>query len=85
MGYPLHRRRFLSNCGWVAFGAAGGLLLPRWWANIEPAIAQEKPASSAEEQLRKEMEEKRKPLLDEMVQRLKAEFSAQASPSPAAP
>lgn len=53
MGYSLHRRRFLSNCGWVAFGAAGGLLLPRWWAYVEPAVAQEKPATSAEEQLRK--------------------------------
>jgi hypothetical protein len=38
-----------------------------------------------EEQLRKEMEEKRKPLLDNLMQRLKAEFSTvAASPSRAA-
>jgi enamine deaminase RidA (YjgF/YER057c/UK114 family) len=48
-----NRRRFLSNCGWVAVGATGGLLLPRWFASVEPAAAQEKSAPSAEAQLRK--------------------------------
>lgn len=53
MNKLMQRRRFLNNCGWVAVGAAGGLLLPRWWGNGEPAVAQDKPASSAEENLRK--------------------------------
>jgi len=35
-----------------------------------------------EEQLRREMEEKRRPLLKEMIERLSREFSAQATPSP---
>src|SRR5581483_11390989 len=35
-----------------------------------------------EEKLRKEMEEKRKPLLDDMMKRLKAEFGAMSSASP---
>jgi enamine deaminase RidA (YjgF/YER057c/UK114 family) len=34
-------------------GAAGGLLVPRWFASVEPAAAQEKSAHGAEEQLRK--------------------------------
>ena len=38
-----------------------------------------------EEALHKEFEAKRKPLLDEMMQRLKAEFSTNASPAPSPP
>ena len=53
MRNPLNRRRFVSNCGWVAVGAAGGLLLPRWFASVEPLLAQEKAVQSAEERLRK--------------------------------
>jgi hypothetical protein len=36
-----------------------------------------------EEKLRQEMEEKRKPLIQQMIRELKQEFSAAASPSPA--
>lgn len=53
MRAPLDRRRFLGNCGWMAVGAVGGVLLPRWLADVGPASAQDEPAHSAEEQLRK--------------------------------
>jgi enamine deaminase RidA (YjgF/YER057c/UK114 family) len=48
-----NRRRFLHNCGWLAAGAAGGWLLPRWFSDAESARADEKNGSSAEEQIRK--------------------------------
>ncbi|MBY0527641.1 MAG: RidA family protein [Gemmataceae bacterium] len=48
------RRRFLERCGLLTVGAAGGVLLPRWFEQTPPAIAQEKkPEHSAEEQLKK--------------------------------
>lgn len=50
---PTKRRRFLSNCGYVALGATGGLLLPRVVTPADPVHAQEKAAGSAEERLRK--------------------------------
>lgn len=50
---PWTRRRFLSSGSWLAVGAVGGVLLPRWWASMGPAAAQEKAGHSAEEQLRK--------------------------------
>lgn len=54
MQHSSNRRRFLGNCGWAAVGAAGGVLLPRWFAGTDPAVAQEKrDGPSPEEQVRK--------------------------------
>jgi enamine deaminase RidA (YjgF/YER057c/UK114 family) len=49
----INRRQLLENCGWVAVGAVGGLLVPRWFASTEWATADEKPEHSAEAQLKK--------------------------------
>lgn len=47
------RRRFLNNCGWLAVGAAGGIVLPRWLTQTDPVWAQDDAPPSPEEQLRK--------------------------------
>jgi enamine deaminase RidA (YjgF/YER057c/UK114 family) len=47
------RRRFLERCGLVLAGTAAGLALPAYLRRFEPALAQEKPAFSPEEQLKK--------------------------------
>jgi enamine deaminase RidA (YjgF/YER057c/UK114 family) len=46
------RRRFLTHCGWLAAGAAGGALLPRWLTHAEPALAEDAASPSPEERLR---------------------------------
>jgi len=54
MSPHIDRRRFLEQCGLLAVGAAGGLLLPDWFFSSERADAQEKePAHDAEAQLKK--------------------------------
>lgn len=54
MSLPIDRRRFLEQCGLLLAGAAGGLLLPRWFFASERADAQDKqPTHDAEEQLKK--------------------------------
>ncbi|MBL8795975.1 MAG: twin-arginine translocation signal domain-containing protein [Planctomycetia bacterium] len=54
MPFSIDRRRFLEQCGLLAVGAAGGLLLPGWFVASERADAQDKPPlHDAEEQLKK--------------------------------
>lgn len=52
MRSPHDRRRFLESCGLVAVGAAGGLMVPLWLRHAGSAAAEEKKASSAEDQLK---------------------------------
>jgi enamine deaminase RidA (YjgF/YER057c/UK114 family) len=49
----LDRRRFFERCGLVTLGATGGLLVPWWLSRSELAVAQDKPAHNAEEQIKK--------------------------------
>jgi enamine deaminase RidA (YjgF/YER057c/UK114 family) len=47
------RRRFFERCGLVAAGTAAGLVLPAYLRRTEPALAQDKPLVSPEEQIKK--------------------------------
>jgi enamine deaminase RidA (YjgF/YER057c/UK114 family) len=53
MTHTIDRRRFLERCGLLTAGAAGALLLEDYLRRTGPALAQEKPATSAEEQIKK--------------------------------
>ena len=53
MNISMDRRRFLERCGLVAAGTVGGLLVPWWLNHTDLAIAQDKPAHNAEEQIKK--------------------------------
>jgi len=48
-----NRRGLLKNCAFLAAGAAGGMLLPRWLSVNDVAQAQGTDTPSPEEQLRK--------------------------------
>jgi enamine deaminase RidA (YjgF/YER057c/UK114 family) len=53
MRFLHNRRRFLESCGLLATGAAGGLILPHWLRQAGSASADDKPAVSAEEQVKR--------------------------------